>query len=360
MRVLHLIPNLVSGGAERQLTYLALELSRRGHDVHIGYLAESPVPAELSVSAVTLHPLSNNGTHDPVIFFRVFYLLRRLRPDILQTWILQMDVLGGCAAWLTHTPWVLREPASAKLWLPGLKTSIRLFVARAARFVVSNSMAGDDYWRTFKRDNQRQIISNAVPLQRILDVEPAMLDPALRLDGRRIVLFAGRFDAQKNIEVLLTALIDIVQRAPASAILVGEGPLGPRMREMIDGSGQGGRIKLMAYSSNLWSIMKVASLFVSISRFEGRPNVVLEAMAAGCPVLVSDIPEHREILDEASGIFVGCYEDPHAVAEGLLQALSDHSAVCRRIVLARDRVAAFTIERLGREYEMLYDRMLGR
>ncbi len=69
---------------------------------------------------------------------------------------------------------------------------------------------------------------------------------------------------------------------------------GPKM------TGNGGRWM----AASVWALMKKASVFVSLSAYEGCPNTVMEAMACGCPIIVSDIPEHREILDEQSALFV--------------------------------------------------------
>ena len=119
MRILHLIPNLSGGGAERQLSYLAPELARMGHDVHIAYSLECIQKPELP--GVVLHRLKAQSNYDPYLLWQLVRLIRRIKPDIIHTWILQMDILGGMAARLNGIPWIFREPSSAMAYPPTLE-----------------------------------------------------------------------------------------------------------------------------------------------------------------------------------------------------------------------------------------------
>src|SRR5437867_2365724 len=105
MRILHLIPNLIHGGAQRQLSYLAPELARLGHEIHVAYSEGGPNLARLEVSNIVLHPLHSRNNYDPSVLAQLLRLVLRVRPDIIQTWIVQMDILGGIVARMTQTPW---------------------------------------------------------------------------------------------------------------------------------------------------------------------------------------------------------------------------------------------------------------
>src|SRR5688572_18448158 len=92
--VLHIIPTLLGGGAERQLSYLAGETAKRGWDVYVAYLKEGMNCQRLENAGVTLIKLPANGNHDPSILWNLVRLVNRLRPSVVQTWILQMDIAG--------------------------------------------------------------------------------------------------------------------------------------------------------------------------------------------------------------------------------------------------------------------------
>jgi glycosyltransferase involved in cell wall biosynthesis len=104
--------------------------------------------------------------------------------------------------------------------------------------------------------------------------------------------------------------------------------------------------------------MKRADALISLSRFEGCPNVVLEAMACGCPLVLSDIPAHREILDESSALFADP-DDPDGAATALKETLARDDGVRRRARAARVRAAAYPLEATARLYEKLYLNLLG-
>jgi glycosyltransferase involved in cell wall biosynthesis len=360
VRILHCIPHLLGGGAERQLGYLAEHCAQSGHEVHIAYLAGGPVPRSLERAGIRLHPLAHKGAHDPLLLARLIGLVRRLRPDLVQTWLLQMDVLAGLAASLTRTPWVLREPTNAASWTRSVKSELRCWVAMTADAVVSNSPGGDAYWQRHKGDHQRFVIGNAVAIDAIR-AAPPMPPAELGLSGDRpIIVSAGRLEAEKNVDVLVRSLARVIAEQPAAAVIFGDGPLRAPLQALIDRLGANGRILLPGFDTRLWSALKCAQVFVSISRHEGQPNVVLEAMACGLPLVVSDIPAHRELLDQEAALFVSEYEDPDAVAEAIIAALSDRAGARRRSELAFARVRDKGVPRMAAAYERVYATVLSR
>jgi glycosyltransferase involved in cell wall biosynthesis len=100
-------------------------------------------------------------------------------------------------------------------------------------------------------------------------------------------------------------------------------------------------------------MMKRADAFVSLSRCEGRPNIVLEAMACGCPLVVSDIPAHREILDESTALFARL-DDPGQTASAIKATLVCGDAARGRAHAARVRTLEWPVETMARLYEELY------
>ncbi|HXH37210.1 MAG TPA: glycosyltransferase, partial [Thermoanaerobaculia bacterium] len=96
-----------------------------------------------------------------------------------------------------------------------------------------------------------------------------------------------------------------------------------------------------------------AAAFVSLSDFEGRPNAVMEAMAAGAPLIVSDIAAHREFLDETCALFVPPRDDA-AVALALAAVLDDPASAAALAKEARRRIAACSVHAMTGSFEALY------
>src|SRR4051794_31084956 len=94
MKILHCASALQGGGAETQLAYLAAQQVRSGHRVHIAHPAGQEIPTRIRESGACLHPLRQAGSHDPFLLWRVLRTLCAVRPQVVQTWHLQMDVVA--------------------------------------------------------------------------------------------------------------------------------------------------------------------------------------------------------------------------------------------------------------------------
>jgi glycosyltransferase involved in cell wall biosynthesis len=346
MRILYCIPTLEYGGAERQLCYLAAELTRLGHDVHVACGRRGPHYDRLVSGGATVHDIGAGGSYDPRLFLNLARLMRRLKPDVVQTCLTQMDIAAGAATLLTGTPWVLREPSAAPSNPRGWKSALRRILGKRARAIISNSHEGDAYWRTVTA-RRRHIVANGVPLAEIDAVDAEKSD-------RTTILFAGRMDDGKNAAVLIEALSRIASDIDFVAVLCGDGPRRAALERMAAARGLEQRILFPGPVANLWKRMKSAAAFVSLSRYEGSPNVVLEAMACRCPLIVSGIAAHREMLDDESALFVPC-DDAAAAAEAIRTTLSSPGAAQVRASAARTIAERRSIESMAHDYEAVYE-----
>jgi glycosyltransferase involved in cell wall biosynthesis len=264
-----------------------------------------------------------------------------------------MDILGGIAALMHRKPFVLTERASEPAYPPSVKHVVRLRVGRLAGAVVANSEEGARYWRGRSgRHGRTCVISNAVPVREITGIPPET--PTA---GRKVILFAGRMEPQKNIDVLLPALLLTLQAIDCDVIFCGEGSLKGRIVEWIDRHRLANRAAVLGYRPNLWGLMKGASMLVSPALFEGAPNVVLEAMACRCPLVVSDIPEHREFLDDSAACLARP-DSPADLAEAMRSVLQDENSARARAEVAFGRVERFNPAVIAQRYLDLYRTIL--
>lgn len=355
MRSLNLIASLGPGGAERQLSLIAPALARSGVEVHIAYCSSGPNLARLQDTGVQLHTLASAGNHDPALAWKIFQLVRRLRPDVVQTWLLQMDILGGVAALLNRVPLILSERSSATAYAPGLKTCLRLLIGRRAVCIVANSRGGLDYWRPHLSADRLHLVRNCVSPAEHPSGEPVeALAP--HLAGRPVVLFAGRFSYEKNILGLVEALILVARQRPdASIMMFGEGPERESAAQRVADAGLSRRLFVAGYSSQLAAWMAQAAACVSVSHFEGQPNVVMEAAAAGCPLVLSDIPAHRELFDERSASLVPT-DSPPRIAEAVLETLNNPAGARERAARARAIAARCDVPGTAAIYRSIYER----
>jgi glycosyltransferase involved in cell wall biosynthesis len=365
MKILYCIPGLEHGGAERQLSYLGSELASMGHEVHVASSYGGPNLHRLQSAGVKWHCIGRSSNRDPRIFFRLIALMRKLRPDVVQTILTPMDFLGGAAALLTRTPWILKESSSGPLYAAIWKYTgdwrykVRFAFGRLSDAVVSNSAGGYDYWRSARDGRPLHMIPNGLPLDEIAASDPARVNGFAFGPDEKLVLYAGRIDLAKNVESLIATLARIADEVPFAAVICGDGSRRPHVERMARELGVAHRIFFTGYVDHLWDLMKRADAVVSLSRFEGRPNVVLEAMACGCPLVVSDIPAHREILNDSTAYFVRP-DEPEQVAEAIKTILQSQAAAQARAQAARAKTADWGLPNMALMYEHLYLNLLGK
>ncbi len=354
MRILHLIQRLSGGGAERQLSLLAPELVRLGHDVAIACAWADDAEAVYGGTGVQLIPLHAASAYDPRQIPRLIAAVRHFRPDVMQSWILQSDVVGGVAAIVRRVPLVVREPTTGAYYRGNWRAALRLRVAaHAVRAVVANSNGGADYWREHLPEIERVVIPNGVDVDAIERAEP------LAGAARPRLVFLGRFETMKNIDTFIGGSALLKDRYDFELDVCGDGPARASLEQYAAARGLDGRARFPGSVSNGASYLKSAAAFVSLSDFEGRPNAVMEAMAAGAPLIVSDIAAHREFLDESCAILVPP-RDEAAVAGALAAVLDDPAGAATRAAEARRRVAGFSVRAMTSSFEALYRAIVAR
>lgn len=355
--ILHLIPSLEGGGAERQLVMLAVEQARRGWDVHIALRRGGVYLELLRNSNVVVHQLGNYRRLHPKLFFRVNSILHKSKPDLVQTWLPQMDVVGGFLAFLNGVPWVATE-RSSKFVIENsrLLVWLRRWLFPNASALVANSAAGVSYWRgVLPVDMFIERIPNAVDIVAIRNAVPAEL--ADLYGDKKLILVVGRLIPSKAVEIILKAVSILTGPDEYKVLVIGEGPMRQQLEALIETLGVDDRVDMLPFQSRWWGWLKRASALVSMSRSEGQPNVVLEAMAAGCPLIMSDIPEHREILSEDSAIFVPV-DNAVALAESISALLSDPGSAFKRSEYARGFVDRLSIILAADAYESVYAKVV--
>jgi glycosyltransferase involved in cell wall biosynthesis len=354
-RVLHCIPNMLSGGTQRQLVYLAREQVRRGWEVDVALVHPGPILALLEDTGARIFRLSGRSNYDPGLLRQMVRLVRRIRPFVIQTWLPQMDVIGGLAARWTGFPWVLSERASTLAYPATAKNRFREFVTRGAQAIVSLSQGGDRYWKTrVGRKTTRHLVPNAIPREEIARSAPiSRREIGVETSGN-FVLYAGRLSAEKHVDTLVQALLEAGRRIDMMACLCGDGTLEEHTRALVANHGAADRIRVVGYVPDVWRWMKSAGVFVSLGTTEGNPNAVLEAIVCGCPLVLSDTPEHREIVQGDGALYVP-FDSASEVADAIVRTLKNPGEARRRAQAALAGLKRWSIADVADQYERIYE-----
>lgn len=367
LRIALCITGLEYGGAEKCLTELAARVDRRRFEPVVYSLAPRPAPGRPSVvprlvqAGVETHFLDVRRTWQfPLAVRRLALRFRQERPDLVQTFLFHANVVGRVAARRAGVPRVLAGIRVAerrgrwRLWLD------RATAGNVARHVcVSQSVA--DYAATvggLPRD-RLIVIPNGVEIEAFRSAVPCDLETLGVPAGRKLVAYIGRLDAQKRVNWLLELSEGWLRDSPQHDLLiVGDGPQRPLLAQTAARLGIGGRVHFLGWRADVAAILAASELLVLPSAWEGMPNVVLEAMAAGVPVVATAAEGVRELLGPGSeGQIVGI-DDAGGFAEAIRLILSNQ--ILRNALGQANQARAeghFSLDAMVRAYENLWDRV---
>jgi len=353
MNVLHLISALSGGGAERQLSYLATEQARRGYRVTIGYTSEGPSP-EISADGVTAAHIRAKSNQSPMLLPSVMHLVRATRADVVQTWSVQFDIVVGALRYAIRPAWILREPTGLKAYsAPTLKQRLRHVLGRYADGIVANSKDGVDYWMSIAPKCSVEFVPNAVPIERIAAVEARPLPPPLGSKTCRTVAVVGRLQPSKRVDLVLRSCAKLAVSDWGCAVF-GTGCEMAALQSLVKDLGIQDRTVFRGYVAppSLWAEMKGCSVFVSLSEYEGMPNSVTEALAAGMVAVLSDIPAHRQFAAGGLPVVLVQPSDLEGVSKALQRALDMSSTTNRWQTQNGNKLPSSS--RVAANYEQIY------
>lgn len=364
-RVAFCITELRAGGAERCLVELATRLDPSRFTCSVVSLAPRPADEErslaprLEAAGIPMHFLDARRSWDaPRAIRQLAAIWRDERPDLVQTFLYHANIVGRLAArrakikTLVSGIRVAERRSRTRLWID------RLTAGNVARHVcVSESVA------RFSRDigglpvKRLVVIPNGIDLARYENVPP--WDPAAfgLPSGRRYVVCIGRLDEQKGQRWLIEHAPRWLAQVPGhDLLLVGDGPDRAALEAQVRAAGLAGRVHFLGWTTVVPTILVVADLLVLPSFWEGMPNVILEAMAAGRAVVARDVEGVSELLGPTPGPQLIPTDAPaDQFGDSIVNLLSDNDLRHASEKQHRLRIAQnFTLESMVSRYESLY------
>ena len=361
-RIAFCITDLDAGGAERCLVQIVRGLDRAEWEPHVFCLAPpGALVHELAAAGVPVTCLHMRGLrHAPRILSLASHL-RRFRPRLLQTFLFHGNLAGRLAAKLAGVPIVvsgIRVAEREHQWHVRLERWTRRLVTH--HVCVSRAVAEFAIQEQQLQPRDVTVNPNGVDVARFADARPLNPGPYGIPEDARIILAVGRLHHQKGHDLLIAAAAPIIQQHPdVHLVIVGDGPERSALQSLIDGRQLASRMHLVGRQPDVAPWLKTAALFALPSRWEGMPNVVLEAMAAGLPIVAFDVEGVRELITPD---VTGCIVAPHSVGD-LTQAIGSllaNAALASRLGSAAQSVCreSFTDSIFPSAYARLYRQLL--
>ena len=362
IRLLLVVDSLEMGGAERQVVDLAVALRRNGYGVMVACSVAGDLSGALEKAGVPVRPLLERLAKrrlSPTYTWRLRQLLRKERFDLVHAHIYASVVAAAIATLGTDVPLVITEHTEAS-WQDWRARWVSRWVYRRAEHVIAVSTPIRR--RLIERDSVHPDLITIIPNAVVPAPEPpadAQLPAELR--ERPLVGVVARLQPEKGVANFLKAAARVAPQFPeAHFVVAGDGPLRQELAALAEDLGLGKRVHFLGFRSDASALMKSLDVLVVPSLTEGSPLVILEAMAAGVPVVASavgGIPD--QIRHDKEGLLVSP-GDTDALGDALLALLRDPDRARRLGEAGRRRATSrFSHATMVRQIEDVYRDVLG-
>ena len=326
------MPTLQFGGAERVALNLASGFLQRGFSVDILVASDRGVFGDLIPVGARLYSLGNKGRVLRALPNLVNYL-RRESPWCVVPIMDHTNVVTLWARWLARMSTTILATTHC---LPSVEArhgyrlreklspyAVRSFLRFADGIVAASSGIANDLARTGKIARERiTVIHNPVLTPEFYSklAEPVS-DFYLRYPNRPVIISVGRLVASKDFPTLIRAFAEVKKEVSSRLLILGEGEQRPALERLIAELRLVDDVLLAGYTPNPYAHMARAKLFVLSSAYEAFGNVLIESLAAGTPVVATDCPGPREILQDGRFGDLVTVGETEALAKAMVKVL---------------------------------------
>ena len=285
-------------------------------------------------------------------------LLRRERCDVAVTLLFVSDVVGRLLAHVARVPRLVTSIQTHDTNYTWWQRRLVRFTMRWADLVLLNS----EHFREFAITEEGAppdrlvVIHNSIRLEDYAHpIDRAAVRAELGVQRNEVLLGSiGRLVRQKGFDVLLQA-IALIPRVDIRLLIAGVGADEAQLRAQAVALGVQERVCFAGYRRDVPRLMKCFDLYTHASRFEGMPIVVLEAMAAGCPVVATAVDGTLELIEAGVHGWLVPPENPKILADAIQTALNEPQEMQRRARAAQQHVAEhFSEEVLLAQWEKAF------
>jgi glycosyltransferase involved in cell wall biosynthesis len=367
MNIVHLTDSPFFGGPERQMLGLAVHLPRRIRTTILCFGDhESAVPfiEQLTAAGVKARMLSHVNPRFLAMIAEIIAELRMLRADALVCHGYKADLLGWIAAHRVGIPVLsVSRGWTGHTWKVRLNEALdRLILRYMDRVVCVSEGQSAKVRRAAITPDRIRVIRNAIDPSRFRGDSQARskLRGLFGVPVEEIVIAVGRLSPEKGFNQLVEAARLVTARRPNTGfVLVGNGPDRRKLEHQVRVAGVTDRFVFAGFRSDVDELIRDAAILAQSSLTEGLPNVVLEACAAGVPVVATDVGGTREVVTEGINGHLVPAGDPRLMARRVLELLGDPGRRHDMGDRGRDMVRTeFSFGEQSARYEALFDELL--
>lgn len=358
-RILQIIPSLDRAGAEKQMSLLARGLPQDEFEVHVCALTRGgPLEAELRQAGIPVYVIGKRWRADPQAYWRLRRLIAQLRPDLVHTWLFAANAYGRQAAFACRVPVVVAAERCVDPWKGTLERMIDLYLARKTARIVVNSQAVRDFYVRYGLPAEKMVvIPNGVGPAQPSPVSRRELLAELGLpENCHLVGLIGRLWPQKRIKDAIWAadLLKVV-RDDVHLLIIGDGPQRARLQRFRDQCHIQDKVHFLGHREDVPRLLPHLDVVWCTSAYEGQSNAIMEAMAAGVPVVATDIAPNRELIEPGRTGLLFPVGDRASLARYTQKLLEDQQLASRLGQAASEHMRQnFSVQTMLTRYAQLY------
>ena len=345
------------GGAERRIVTLIKSLSFEAFNINIGSFSKNVVSNQSMISGASHHYLGERGMIPLVALFRVLRLISLTRPDIIFSNLRRLNMVSIMAKILSFSDKaVLIIGVSSHPKYHPNPFFTRLLYKKVKRLVVNSYGVKNYLCEKWGLDESKiQVIRNGVNSDKIklLSRDDSLFE--WYKESLPIIITIGRLHPSKNHSCLIKAFSIVTNKFESRLVIIGEGPLRQKLEGLAKDLGVAELTLFAGYQENPYKFLARSSLFVLSSRWEGSPNVLLEAIVCGVPVISTDIDfGPREIIDHGETGFLVPNDDPETLAEQIQYVLENRNELVIKEIInnARKKIESeFKLDVMVKKYQ---------
>lgn len=362
IHIQHVLLNLQPGGLENGVVNVVNGLDPRRFRSSLCCLQSAGKFANrVCAPDASIQEMGLRGGNNYRLPWRLAQLFRRTQPDIVHTRNPEAFFYGFLGAKLARVPALIHSEHGRtfpdkwhRLWVQRLFTRYTDTV-----FAVTQQLKRELVREVGLPATRIEVVYNGVDLSRCVPTDRESVRRHLGASVGDIVIGSvGRMVPVKNYPLLLRAVQGLAENTNIIVMLVGDGPELAALMAMARALGLGERVRFLGYRDDVFELLAAMDVFVLPSISEGMSNTLLEAMAAGVPVVASDVGGNPEIVrDEVDGLLFPT-ADEAALRERLQRVCTAPSLRACLGKAGRERVLdGFSIEAMIARYERLYQRV---
>ena len=390
VRILYVITDLNLGGVPLHLCRMVQAMRTKGFAPTVVSLAkldrrqalqseprasaraDSPDSTELQFSGVATVSLADQLRQDGVEVFscggiggwdvrilpKLTRLVRAIQPDVVHSLLFHANIAARMAVYEAGLP---SQNLICEIQTVEVERRWHLLVDRwthrGCRLTVGNSPSVVEHLHKQARipSSRLHLVRGGVDPGPLRSASPAERDSLGVPADAPMVLWVGRLDPVKGLDLLIDAFATVARDSKAHLLLAGGGPIERHLIERIADHRLANRVRLLGPRRDVASLLKTADVFVLPSRTEGLPNSLLEAMAVGCPIVTTDVPGCRDLINHRQSGLLVPYGDVDRLASSILQLITDKPLAAKLGTAAQAAIdQSWHIDQTMNEYARLY------